>query len=123
MADGYHFAYRDGTPYTPFGTTAYVWTHQGDALEEQTLETLRMAPFNKIRMCLFPKHFMYNSNELERFVFEKDAAGEWDTTRFDLAYFDHLERRLDELDELGIVADLILFHPYDRLGFPIGDRR
>ena len=117
VADGYHFAYRDGTPYTPLGTTAYVWTHQGDALEEQTLETLSTAPFNKIRMCLFPKHFMYNSNEPERFVFEKDAAGEWDTTRFDLAYFDHLERRLDELDELGIVADLILFHPYDRWGF------
>src|SRR5262249_4064501 len=42
-----HFGYEDGTPYVPIGTTAYAWTHQGDGLEEQTLKTLRSAPFNK----------------------------------------------------------------------------
>lgn len=117
VADRFHFAHRDGTPYVPVGTTAYVWTHQDTDLQKATLETLESAPFNKIRMCLFPKHFMYNSNEPDRFVFERNGAGAWDTTRFDLAYFDELERRLDQLDELGVVADLILFHPYDRWGF------
>ena len=24
----YHFAYEDGTPYFPIGTTCYVWNHQ-----------------------------------------------------------------------------------------------
>ena len=31
-------------------------------------------------------------------------------------FFRHLERRIGQLGELGIEADLILFHPYDRLG-------
>src|SRR5439155_20089120 len=58
----YHFAYADGTPYKPIGTTCYAWVHQGNELEEQTLEMLRHAPFNKLRMCVFPKHFPYNEN-------------------------------------------------------------
>ena len=53
VANGYHFAYADGTPYKQIGTTCYVWNHQGEALEEQTLQTLRAAPFNKIRFCVF----------------------------------------------------------------------
>ena len=28
-----HFAYEDGTPYIPIGTTCYAWVHQGDKLE------------------------------------------------------------------------------------------
>ena len=35
----------------------------GDAVQEQTLETLKKAPFNKIRMCVFPKDYAYNENE------------------------------------------------------------
>ena len=27
VANRHHFAYADGTPYLPFGTTCYVWTH------------------------------------------------------------------------------------------------
>ena len=27
-ANRFHFAYADGTPYFPFGTTCYAWTHQ-----------------------------------------------------------------------------------------------
>src|SRR5436190_662074 len=41
----YHFAYADGTPYFQVGTTCYAWVHQGDSLEEQTLDTLKHAPF------------------------------------------------------------------------------
>ena len=58
----FHFAHADGTRYFPFGTTCYAWTHQGDALEEQTLATLKTAPFNKMRMCVFPKDYIYNEN-------------------------------------------------------------
>ena len=35
VSNQYHFAYADGTPYYPFGTTCYAWIHQGDELEEQ----------------------------------------------------------------------------------------
>jgi hypothetical protein len=111
------FVRADGSPFVPLGTTAYAWTHQEESLQLETLDALRQAPFNKLRMCLFPKSFMYNENEPARFVFPKNDAGGWDFTRFDLAYFAELEKRLDDLAELGIEADLILFHPYDRWGF------
>ena len=109
----YHFAYADGTPYYPFGTACYAWTHQGKALEEQTLETLAGAPFNKLRMCIFPKHYPYNQNELELYPYERSADGNWDFTRFNPAFFRHQEQRIAQLRDLGIEADLILFHPYD----------
>jgi uncharacterized protein DUF5605/uncharacterized protein DUF5060/uncharacterized protein DUF4038 len=117
VADGFHFRYADGTRYLPIGTTAYAWTHQGDDLQERTLGALAESPFTKIRMCVFPKSYAYNSNEPEHFVFPRGGDGDWDVTRFDLSYFAALERRLDQLAERGIEADLILFHPYDRWGF------
>ena len=63
VANTYHFAHEDGTPYYPVGTTCYVWTHQKSELQEKTLETLKNSVFNKIRFCIFPKHFVYNFNE------------------------------------------------------------
>jgi hypothetical protein len=112
-----HFGYEDGAPYVPMGTTCYAWTHQGDQLEEQTLATLRTGPFNKIRMCVFPKSYAYNANEPVYYPFERDAAGKNDFSRFHPAFFQHLEKRVRDLQALGIEADLILFHPYDRWGF------
>ncbi len=112
VRDTWHFGYADGTPYYPVGTTAYAWIHQGDELEEQTLATLRGSPFNKIRMCVFPKDYVYNRNEPRYLPF----AGR-DFTRFNPEFFGHLEKRLRQLMEAGIEADLILFHPYDRWGY------
>jgi hypothetical protein len=114
---GYHFVYADGAPYIQIGSTCYVWNHQGDALEEQTLQTLATAPFNKLRMCVFPKHYRYNANEPEFYPYEKNASGGWDFARFNPPFFRHLEKRIADLCRLGIQADLILFHPYDRWGF------
>lgn len=118
----FHFAHADGTPFHPFGTTLYAWTHQGDALEERTLATLAASPFNKVRMGVFPKHYSFNTNEPERHAFPRDSEGRFDLARFDLTRFDpeffrHLERRIADLARLGIQADLILFHPYDRWGY------
>ncbi|MCB0130770.1 MAG: DUF5060 domain-containing protein [Caldilineaceae bacterium] len=113
----FHFAYTDGTPFYSFGTTCYAWAHQGDALEEQTLETLKDAPFNKMRMCVFPKDYIYNENEPVYYPFERDENGVSDTTRFDPAFFRHFEQRVGDLLDLGIEADIIIFHPYDRWGY------
>jgi hypothetical protein len=113
----YHFAYADGTRYFPVGTTCYAWAHQGDALEERTLETLSRSPFNKLRMCIFPKSYAYNRNEPVLYPFERGTAAPWDFTRFNPAFFRHIERRVGQLRDLGIEADIILFHPYDRWGF------
>lgn len=114
VVDTFHFAHANGLPYRPFGTTAYAWTHQEESLHEETLAALKASPFTKIRMCLFPKHFIYNSEEPQRFVWQKSSDGGWDTQRFDLEYWRSLEQQVRRLDELGIQADLILFHPYDR---------
>jgi hypothetical protein len=113
----YHFSYEDGTPYVPVGTTCYAWAHQGDRLEEETLHTLRSAPFNKLRMCVFPKSYVYNTNEPVYYPFPRNAAGQNDYTRFNPAFFRHFEKRVGDLRALGIEADLILFHPYDRWGY------
>jgi hypothetical protein len=113
----YHFAYADGTPYNQIGTTCYVWNHQGDELETVTLATLKDAPFNKMRMCVVPKDYIYNQNEPPAYPFAGSLAEGWDTTRFNPTYFRRLEQQVGALRDLGIEADLILFHPYDRWGF------
>ena len=117
LQNAYHFAYADGTPYRQIGTTCYAWAHQGDALEEKTLKTLASAPFNKMRMCVFPKHYEYNANEPEHYPYERGADGGWDFARFSPAFWQHFEKRVGQLRDLGIEADIILFHPYDRWGF------
>ena len=123
VADTYHFKYADGKRYYPFGTTLYAWTHQPQALEEITLKTLESAPFNKVRMCVFPKYYSNVENEPEFYPFvkkgeTKDKNGKtkfvWDLSGFDPAFFQHLEKRIDDLKDLGIEADIIIFHPYDK---------
>lgn len=113
----YYLRYADGTPYHQFGTTCYAWIHQPQALQEQTLKTLAASPFNKIRFCVFPKHYSYNRNEPELFAFQKKTNGKFDFDRPDPACWRHLERRILDLQKLGIEADIILWHPYDRWGF------
>ena len=115
VAHQYHFQYADGTPYFPFGTTCYSLAFLGEELENETLQTLKSAPFNKVRMCLLPKPL--GSTKLFAYPFERDAAGKNDYMRPVPEYFRHIERRIQDLQKLGIEADVILFHPYDAWGF------
>ncbi|HXS68453.1 MAG TPA: DUF5060 domain-containing protein [Candidatus Polarisedimenticolia bacterium] len=113
VAHTYHFAYADGTPYEELGTTCYVWEWQTEALQEQTLKTLAAAPFNKIRFCVFPKRYLWNTNEPPMYPFEGVPLTNWDFAHFNPKYFQHLEHSVLALQKLGIEADVILFHPYD----------
>jgi hypothetical protein len=113
VAGTFHFAYADGMPYKQLGTTCYAWTSQPAALQEQTLKTLAAAPFNKLRMCVFPKRYNWNQNEPERYAFEGTPPNRWDFTRFNPAFFQAFEKRILQLRDLGIEADVILLHPYD----------
>ena len=63
VAGTYYLAYEDGTPYHCIGTTCYVWNLQNEELQKQTLKTLEENAFNKIRFCIFPKHYDYNLHE------------------------------------------------------------
>lgn len=119
--DDHNFTYANGLPYYPFGTTLYAWIHQGDLLEEQTLESLKNSPFNKVRMMIFPKHLFFNNNEPVYHPFERNADNSWNFSRFNIRFFKHLERRLNNLLNMGIEADLILFHPYDCWGYSTMD--
>lgn len=116
VSDTCHFAYADGTRYMPVGTTCYVWHLQTPDIFERTLHTLETSAFNKIRFCVFPKHYDYNHNEPFAYPFEAAAEG-WDFSRPNPAYFRHLERAILRLGELGVEADIIVLHPYDRWGF------
>ncbi|PLS31174.1 hypothetical protein Uis1B_0918 [Bifidobacterium margollesii] len=115
-ANGARFAYDDGTPYRPFGTTVYALVHQSQELIDQTIETLTEAPFNKVRMCVFPKHYFANAADPQWFPFER-TGGRFDSSRPCYRYWDELERRIGQMRRIGIEVDLILFHPYDRWGF------
>ena len=109
----FHFAYADGTPFRQLGTTCYAWTSQDEKLQEQTLETLAASPFNKLRMCVFPKWYTWNEVEPPHYAFEGTPPKQWDFARFNPAFFQHLEWRIAQLRDLGIEADIILLHPYD----------
>lgn len=123
VSDIYNFKYADGKQYYPFGTTAYAWIHMSDELQELTLQTLKNSGFNKVRMCVFPKNYDLVKTEPEIYPFQikeikRDSDGSeikiWDFNRFNPAFFKRLEIRIDDLKKLGIEADLILFHPYDK---------
>ena len=111
--DTYHFAYADGTPFFPFGTTCYAWIHQKDEVQKETLATLAESPFNKLRMCVFPKWYDHNRTEPALYPFVGTAPNDWDFSRFNPVFFRHLEQCVRQLGALGIEADVILFHPYD----------
>jgi len=113
----HYFAYDDGTPFIPLGTTAYAWIHQEKELVEKTTDTLSKNAFNKIRMCVFPKHYDFNHNEPPMFAYERNHDGTFNHFRFNVKFFRYLEGLVAKLRDFSIEADIILFHPYDRWGF------
>lgn len=135
-AETYHFAYEDGVRFFPLGTTCYVWDLQSDEKIEETLRTLEENAFNKIRFCIFPKHYDYNLGEPRSYPYEgtpmdssvltkenfqkytgRAEGNAFDYTRFRPDHFRHIEMCILELQKRGIEADLIVMHPYDRWGF------
>jgi hypothetical protein len=96
-----------------------------------TLEDLKSAGFNKVRMCLLPKSLVRRQPVAMPFERIGSAvAATWQEgeesgkigDRFNLArpnpfYFQNVERRIQDLMDAGVEADVILFHPYDARGF------
>jgi hypothetical protein len=68
-------------------------------------------------MRVFPKSYEFNRNEPKHYPFQNLPGGGWDHERFNPAFFRQFEMRVRQLVDMGIEADLILFHPYDRWGF------
>lgn len=111
------FEYADGSPFYSVGTTAYQWTSVKQSIQDKTIETLKTAPFNKVRMCVFPKYYSYG-NDIEPWAYpfiRKDTVN--DFTQPNYAFFRNFDKRVAQLMDIGIEADVILFHPYDRWGY------
>lgn len=118
----FHFAYADGTPFKQIGTTIYNWTDTPDEVQEETLRTLAAAPFNKARMLLTPQPTAYREEFTPpRWPYAGTPPRDWDFTRFNPEYFRHVEKRVAQLRDLGIEADVILFNPYGKFGFETMD--
>lgn len=136
VSDTYHMVYEDGKPYYSIGTTCYVWELQSEELQEKTFETLTENAFNKIRFCIFPKHYDYNLGEPASYPYEgtpmdssvltsenfKEYDGcpkgnDFDYKHFNVKHFQHIDDCIRRLMDMGIEADLIVMHPYDRWGF------
>lgn len=125
VSDKVYFNYEDGTPYNSIGTTCYAWLHQTEELQKQTLSTLSESSFNKIRFCVFPKYYQYNEHEPLTYPYAEIPEAEqkpeqkqelMDFYSFNPEHFRRFDKRIAELAELGIEADIILFHPYDKWG-------
>jgi hypothetical protein len=117
IVDTHYLQYADGTPYYGVGTTAYQWTSVKQSIQKRTLQTLAAAPFNKIRMCVFPKSYQYG-NDTEPWAYPFSREGEAnDFARPNYAFFQNFDRRVAQLMDMGIQADVILFHPYDVWGY------
>lgn len=118
VVDGMRFRCADGSRFFVMGTTAYVWHHRPEEVRAKTLASFERYGFNKIRMLFFPKHYTGNygkvdiSYEPPCYPFEGEPRA-FDFTRPNPRYFREFERRLEELLARGILADVILFHPYD----------
>eukprot|EP00040_Diaphanoeca_grandis_P028197 m.162246 g.162246 ORF g.162246 m.162246 type:complete len:571 (-) comp31269_c2_seq3:159-1871(-) len=136
VTDGFNLRHADGSRHYSTGTTCYQWAHKDLSMQQQTVDTLqRTRAFNKIRMTVFPKWYQYNhANPVEvGTVFDilpnsnasnqttwncvgsdcESVAGSFDLRRFNISFWQNLELRVSQLEALNIVADLIVFHPYD----------
>ena len=117
IVNTHYLEYADGTPFYCVGTTAYQWTSVKQSIQETTLQTLATSPFNKVRMCVFPKHYKYG-NDTEPWALPFERQGDVnDPTRPNYIFFQNFDKRVHQLLEMGIQADVILFHPYDKWGF------
>jgi hypothetical protein len=113
-AHQFHFQHADATPYFPFGTTTYAVLFTAEQPFHDSLAGLRQAGFNKTRACVLPKPLGDKSEQM--LPFPRTGTTN-DLTRFNTTYFQLLERRILALQQAGVQADLILFHPYDAWGY------
>jgi hypothetical protein len=116
IVNTYYLQYADGTPFYAVGTTCYQWTSVSQDLQNMTLRTLAQSPFNKIRMCVMPKEYSWNKSKPWTFPYARKGQVN-DYTQPNYAFFRNFDRRVAQLNDLGIQADVILFHSYDRWGY------
>ena len=114
IVNTHYLEYADGTPFYAVGTTSYQWTSVKQSIQDKTVETLAKSPFNKMRMCVFPKSYSYG-NDTEPWQYAFESRNDFAKPNFE--FFRNFDKRVRQLRDLGIQSDVILFHPYDRWGY------
>ncbi|MFC3812255.1 DUF5060 domain-containing protein [Lacihabitans lacunae] len=117
IVNTFYLKYADGSPFYSVGTTAYQWTSVKQSIQEQTIKTLEKAPFNKMRMCVFPKNYRFGNDTEPWMLAYKKVDDKNDPTQPNYEFFQNFDHRVEQLLAMGIQADVILFHPYDILGY------
>ncbi len=136
VADQYKIVYADGTPCYPIGTTCYTFDMMDQSIVDKTYAELEKGYFNKMRFCIMPKHydfclfdpiaFPYEGTPMDASVLTREnffdywgaaEGNDWDFTRFNPAFFRIHDANVERLMKMGIEADMIVFHGYDRWGF------
>ncbi|TDE08341.1 DUF4038 domain-containing protein [Jiangella asiatica] len=120
VANRFHFAHADGTPFRPVGTTAYNWLHQDEPLFSETVDAVADAGFNKLRFMVFPQAGGYIEHTPELFPFER-TDGKWDVTRPVIPFFRRLDAAVEALGRRGVQADVLIFNAYDRGYFGLNE--
>lgn len=120
VAERFHFAHADGTPFRPVGTTAYNWLHQDEPLFTQTVESIAEAGFDKLRFMVFPQAGGYVEHQPELLPFER-VDGRWDVSRPVVAFFRRLDEAVRLLDAHGVEADVLVLNAYDRGVFGLNE--
>lgn len=118
-AHRFHFVHADGSPYFPFGTTTYAFLFTKEENAANSLAGMQ-GVFNKSRVCVLPKPLGQGPQILPFPATGADANGRGGTndyTHFNPEYFQLIEKRIQQLQQAGIEADCILFHPYDAWGY------
>ncbi len=115
VVDTFYFQYADGTRYHQYGTTSYQWTSMTEEIQQKTLQSLSKSSFNKMRYCIFPKWYEHNRIEPDRAAFMLDEEkNKYDFSRLNVDFWQRFEKRILDLQKMGIEADIILWHPYDK---------
>eukprot|EP00936_MAST-01D_sp_MAST-1D-sp1_P002949 g2949.t1 len=143
LSRGHELVHADGTSHVSTGTTCYQWASMPLATQRATLTSLTATAgrgtawgaFNKVRMTVFPKWYEYNHQNPVEVGAPFDilpgsaaanastwgcvgggcpsVAGSFDLQRFNVTFWRNFEGLVRQLGAAGIIADVILFHPYD----------
>ena len=105
-------------------------------MQAQTLETLKASPFNKIRMTTCADYIQISNRANPRetgapyeiapgSAADNDSAwacvgercpslsGRFDLKQFNVSFWQKYDRLVGALKARSVIADIILFHPYD----------
>ena len=118
-----HFIYMvTNETYFESGTTSYGWTEGSSSMTSKTINTIKYLYtnniFNKIRMTILPIYGSWQHIEPDLFPYTGSMDNNWNNyTEFNVTFWQQFDSYITQLQDIGIIIDLILFHPYDKWGF------